>query len=250
MTYTYERIKKISQSQRAPRNLAPSSDIIEETALQVTSGEGTEVFTITADGWAGRWSGPDASNLYVSSPTYPPAGYQEITGATSPTIAVRKRYIRQSDSSHTYQIVVGLLRFDTSNLPDTALVTGATLRLHGGMEYNTDGRSLTIEYASWTAPRGANADWTAAIGTSAHPGVLLSELPYPVGSWFEIPLQNVVSGISKTGSTSLRLHISGGAPGNFGISSGFNDVIFKGMDYQGSSPGNPDYAPRLTVSYI
>lgn len=247
----YDYIKRIAQKTQAPpKHLRVFSDIVDEAVAATDTGAGVREFTITNDGWVSRWSGATADALYVSNPTYPPTGYQEITGTISPTISVRKRYIRQSEFLHTYLIIVGLLRFDTSELPDTALVTGATLRLHGGTEYNNDDRNLSLEWASWTAPRGVIGDWTATVNGTAHSGVPLNELPYPIGSWFEIPLQNVVSGIQKTGVTHLKASIDGGAPGVFGVSSGFNDVVFKGIDYQGSSPGNPDYAPRLVVSYI
>ena len=45
-----------------------------------------------------------------------------------------------------YEVRVGLLRFDTSALPDNATVTGATLKLYVTSAASADGRSLVGEW--------------------------------------------------------------------------------------------------------
>jgi len=145
--------------------------------------------------------------------------------------------VRRSSTPWSYQPVrVGLLRFDTSGLPDGAIVTSAQLRLHVTGKASSDGRSFVAEWYpgdSWPIDA---TDWTLADASSAHAGTPLDVIA--TGRQTSFGLQNLAS-INRTGATALRLHVSGSATSPTGA----NDLAFASFD-QGILP-----APTLVVSY-
>lgn len=220
-------------------------------------GTNTMIFPASKDGFVRRQSGPVANGGFISIPPpapYPPAG--EIESAETygtPTrgnaaISVSKLY-GNIISGARYWVEVGLTAYDTSALPDDAFVTGAVLRLNIFAANNDDNRALTFEWYEWSGAFGTDADWTGTVGTSAHTGVPLAGLPY---DWalVEIPLSGAKENISLDGTTYLRGHISGGAPGTGAPGSqSRNDLGWAGRDYASWYPGLPDRASRLVVSY-
>ena len=114
---------------------------------------------------------------------------------------------RRKTSSGTYGISNGLLRFDTSGLPDDAVITSATLRIYMTAKADGDNRSLAADwYTAWPIDA---SDFTSVAGTTAIAGVDITGLT--VQSANDVPLQNLTS-ISLTGYTGLRLHVDGGVP--------------------------------------
>lgn len=136
-----------------------------------------------------------------------------------------------------YDIRNLLLRFDTGSvLPDTAIVTGATLRLRIESHSDVDTRSITADWnGAWT---GVAADWSIAALTTAHAGTALSTFTTDNFD-YDFTLTGYGGGnVSTTGYTNLRVHISGGAP------TGYNYVAVSAFGHA----TNP--APRIIVDYV
>ena len=165
--------------------------------------------------------------------TYPPpAGATRYVGTTSPTVLVRRSKTRFS----YIPVTVGLLRFDTSSLPDDAVITSAKLQLQVTTKSVTDARSFVAEWysaANWPID---GADWTAGDAASAHSGTPLASIV--LGTQNEFTLQNL-GNVSRTGMSALRLHMSGSAV----TPTGPNDLGFAAFDHA-TLP-----EPRLVVSY-
>ena len=130
--------------------------------------------------------------------------------------------MRRSQTPFPYiPVTVGLLRFDTSSLPDSATITSAELRLNVTMKSDSDARSLVAEWypaANWPIELG---DWAFADSSTAHVGTPLSALT--VGQRHAFLLRNVAS-VDRIGMTALRLDIDGSAsaptgPNDLGLAS-------------------------------
>ncbi len=144
----------------------------------------------------------DDGQISCSGASYPPIGLP-TADTTSFYIIPDKLY------AGTYGVYVGLLRWDTSFLPDDAIVLADTLVFREAISsQNPDGRQLTAEwYPASNWPIDAT-DWTSTVGTDALAG---SPIAFTGGIWYKICLDNA-TGISLIGYTGMRLHISGGAP--------------------------------------
>lgn len=205
---------------------------------------------------------------YTTTPAWPPDGAYNITNTPmTPPIGntsgeVRKDYIIGGDGLATYFVDICCLYWDTSGLPDTAMVTGATFSATatlsdpfggGGGKWDMEGRSIVADWQAWT---GVFADWSVDIGTSAIAGVPIAETP--ADGPYEIELQGASANVNKTGLTYLRMGITGGAPsrksGQMGQSPGansYNSIAFRG-NYSGDSfTGSyaPEKGPHLIVTY-
>lgn len=101
----------------------------------------------------------------------------------------------------------GLLRFDTSGLPDDATITGATLSVWCATYSRTDALNVVFEYFDFAS---TNSDYAVNPTGTVAATVLHSSLG-PVNANNQIPLTDF-SGISKTGNTSFRVHLTGGTP--------------------------------------
>ncbi len=108
-----------------------------------------------------------------------------------------------------YEVFDGLIRIDTSSLPDNAQISSATLTIYTVGKADGDARGLIGSWysaANWPIDA---ADWTLDAGTSALTGTPLSTLA--TNTTATLSLQNPGQ-ISTTGQTALRLGLSGGAP--------------------------------------
>jgi hypothetical protein len=132
--------------------------------------------------------------------SYPPAYLQHQMAQT--TLDCSRAF-----SGGGYWANIPLLRFDTSTLPDNATITAATLQIQTtATPSNPDSRSLT---ASWNSWNGTSSDYSTTAQTDALAGLALSSIG--AAGIKNIPLDNV-TGVSKTGTTYLKLFISGGQP--------------------------------------
>jgi hypothetical protein len=192
-----------------------------QTAVVVAAGSSTTVtFALAASGDDGVASSSGAS--------YPPGG--AATAETSGNAVTMGRRLAHSG----YEVYAGLLRFDTSTIPDDATVTAATLRVQAIAKQNGDGRNLVGEwYGATNWPIDA-ADYALNNSGSALAGSPLAQIT--VGAQNDFALSGLGS-LSKTGFTGLRLHVGGGQP------SGDNYVLFASFD-------DPTLTePRLVVTY-
>ena len=106
---------------------------------------------------------------------YPPVGTPSYLAARS-FFTVGRRAVFGS-----YYVFVGLLRFDTSALPDGATVTSAELRLHVKGKADGDNRGLVGEWygaSNWPIDGG---DWSLNSSGTALPAVDLTGISGRVG---------------------------------------------------------------------
>lgn len=143
----------------------------------------------------------DADDYWVYRATggYPPSGttFVQTTGFDEVQVS------RYKTSGTNYQLSVGLLKFDTSSLPDAAVITAATLRVYVTDNESVDSLNLT---ADWYLGTVTTSDYTATPGTDALSGVAITSLTTTSDN--DLALTNVAANISTTGSTGLRLHVS------------------------------------------
>jgi glucose/arabinose dehydrogenase/PKD repeat protein len=214
------------------------SDGVTTPTRQVTTPAGATAYTaIYRDlGNApafGITASADDGDLERGTAAYPPPPGPTTGGSTTDTLLG----VRRSRVSDAYfPVSVALLRFDTSAIPDTATITGASLVVRVAGKSTSDGRSLVAEwYAASNWPIGDD-DWTNTIASTALTGTSLSSLT--VGQDATLPLTNLTQ-VSRTGFTALRLGLDGAAQ----TPSGANDLFFASFDH----PSLPE--PRLVVTY-
>jgi subtilisin family serine protease len=193
-----------------------------QTAV-VASGPVTVTFTESV--------GSDDGDISVEAPVgsgYPPSG------AAAPWTTGQIFTAGKRNAFGDYAIMVGLLRFETSSIPDGATITSATLRLHVTDKWSDDNRSLVGEWYAGSNWPIDGSDWTSTASSTAIAGTAISGIALNAVNNFS--LQNLAS-LSKTGFTGFRLHVSGGAP------PGDNYVQFASRE-SGSNP-----QPQLVVTY-
>lgn len=135
--------------------------------------------------------------------------------------------------SGSYTIRCGFFRWNTSALPDTARVVSAYLRTYIETADSYDGFLLAADYYNWV---GTTADHT---NSGASGDAIVGYYPnFSPNQYNNIPLDSV-SGINLTGTTSLRMRITGGQP------SGGNFTVWSAYD----SPDGSFTRPQLIVTY-
>jgi hypothetical protein len=169
--------------------------------------------------------GDDGQVAGTSSASYPGAYGSCYLNATNTGVA-------RNLSGGKYQVNQGLLQWDTSALPDNAMVTSAALTIWSSSVTDTDSRNLQGEWFNWGATCNAS-DWTPAGGTGAFS---LANSTITAGAFNTIALDAVYN-VSRTGRTYLRLSQSGGLP------TGINRVVFDAFEST-KRPG-----PSLQVCY-
>lgn len=173
-------------------------------------------FDIQASGDDGRVFGKSHSH-------YPPAVQHSITGAQS--LLTARSYYTMAHPPY-YHIGNSLMRWDTSSLPDGANIVSATICVTVNKVFDADNRDLT---ADWYSPDNwpiNNADYSKTAQTTALGGEPLSN--FSPGTAL-IHLDNT-TGVSTTGFTGIRLHVSGGKP------TGKNYLRMGSGDTDGSGP--------------
>jgi len=193
-----------------------------QTAV-VVAGSSSMTFSIVAAG--------DDGDLTVAGPAasgYPPGTVPAVN--TSGTVLTAGRRLAFGD----YEVLVPLMRFATSGLPDGATIPSATLKIYVTKETDADDRSLTAEWvdgaSTWPIDAG---DFTLVGSGSALAGSDITGLD--VGAVNSFALAGL-SSVSSTGWTGLRFHVSGGQP------TGDNYV-------QMAAFGNANPVAQLVVTY-
>jgi len=166
--------------------------------------------------------------------TYPPGGTTTVS-TTGNRIDAQRSLLRNGN----FSISVLLLRFDTSSLPDDAVITAARLEVHVATTSNSDTRRLVGEFypaTNWPISAGAYTATAPAVNTALD--VSIGALT--TGQVDSIPLDQALSNqqISRTAATGLRLHVSGGQP------TGANDVEIGAQDHSHLAD------PCLVVDYV
>jgi Concanavalin A-like lectin/glucanases superfamily len=184
---------------------------------------GTLTFSVAA--------GADDGDLAVGASQslgYPPSGAPAVSVTGSVLTAGRRAVFGE------FEVNTALLRFDTSGLPDGATVSSATLKVFVSGKADADNRELVAEwYAASSWPIDA-ADFSLDSTGSALAGADITSLA--TGSVNSFALVGL-SAVSTTGSTGLRLHVSGAQP------VGDNFVQIASLEHA----SNPE--AQLVVSY-
>jgi len=174
-------------------------------------------------------TGDDGLVRRINSAVYPPNTSDQVFTNLTDDFCSREL------NGGTFWVAVGLLRFDTSAIPDDATITAAELKLYVTSKGDADNRGVTAEwYSASNWPIDA-ADYTATAAATAHAGVDITSIT--LNSDLTMALLNPATNINKTGYTGLRLHVSGGQP------AGVNYVVWSAFDHA------TNIAPRLVVTY-
>ena len=195
--------------------LAAAGDVGSRLAVQVIAsnsvGSGSAVSGLTAVVASAQTTvtfslgvGADDGDLAASGGSYPPAGAPAVSVGGS-VLTAGRRFVFGG-----YQVLTGLLRFDTSSLPEGASVVSARLRLHVKAKADANDRRLVGEWydpAAWPIDAG---DFSAVAVADALAGADITGLT--VNAVNELVLSDL-SGIDPGGYSGLRLHIDGGQPG-------------------------------------
>jgi hypothetical protein len=172
-------------------------------------------------------AGTDDQQVRRSSALYPPNAGTFSRRATGTTVEASKN----NQGSGDYYVRNALLRWDTSSIPDNATIMKATLRFWCTVRNPSDARNFEAEYWGWNGT--SLTDWSSTL-----PAVPIFQAPIAnirSGAWNSIAFTDL-GGISKTGWTLIRCHITGGMP------RGYNYVVM-------SSSENTSPEPQLIVEY-
>src|SRR5712691_6424937 len=184
-----------------------------------------KTFTVAA----GADDGDVSVNNMGAGTAYPP------TGAPAPSSNRSSFGVRRAGPvAGGYEVRTGLLRFNTSSIPAGATITSASLRLYVLSRASVNGRTLVAEWDNGAAWPIDASDYAATASTSASTGVAIGSLT--VNAVNTLSLQNLGS-ISRSGYTTLRLHVDGGQP------TGENGAFFAAFE-NGTVP-----AAQLVVNY-
>lgn len=175
--------------------------------------------------------GDDAYVGYYSQSTYGSGG----TFDASAVGAVYGMGAERANSVNPYTIYNGLGRWNTASLADDVTVTEVRIRGYTSSLANVNSRSLTADaYTGWTGGSPTSTHYIATAQTGALAGKLLST--FTLNALNDIVMDNV-AGVSLTGYTSYRLHISGGQP------TGGNNMYFAPYEHATLAE------PQLIVTY-
>jgi len=188
----------------------------------------TDTFSVAASGDDGFRGQTNPDN------TWPPVTTQIGGDATTD---MRARKVNHQTFVFT-EAAVMLMRFDTSALPDNAIISAAVLRLNIIAKADANNRSLAGEwYASSNWPIDSG-DYVLDVGTDAIPGTDITGLT--AGADNDFTLSNPTN-VNKTGFTGFRLGVTGGDPGQPGDND--NSVTVATFDHATLAE------PRLLVTY-
>jgi hypothetical protein len=142
-------------------------------------------------------------------------------------------YIAKSLEGGSYWVSVAYLRWNTSSIPDTDIISAADLQVYPNTISGGSSRNLQGDWFNWGT--GADSgDWAFNPTPTAFSGVQYNLW----GSGYQtIPLSGLEN-INKTGDTYIRLTLDG-----TGTPSGTNKCHIRTYDY-GSS-----YAAKLVVTH-
>lgn len=273
MADLYEQLKRqalVAATKRTTRRIASvplrssATSTIADTPTASTI-QATDSQTFVLADCMNIWKYTASTSQGSYPPPWPPDG--EIWGNISPAlggatyILPRKDVYVNADQTSYYIVTISGMKWDTASLPDSAIVTRAVVTgTAAGDHFDMERRNLIADWYTWTLSTG---DWTPTIATpDALSGVPLASLP--ASGTFQLELENPTH-VSKTGSTYIRLGISGGAPTKralggtygensyniFGIRGNYADPVIV-QDEVGTHPVSiltPSLGPSLTVYY-
>lgn len=192
-----------------------------------------ETYTYNGDGtWTVVFTPPSGYGdrfVYRQGVGYPPPPPTEDR-PDDDQISIRNQRV----TTDITRIDVGLVRWDTSSLPNDAEIESATLRVSVASKNNRDGRSLRAQRSNWTLD--VLGAWNESVD----------------GDLFDVPLASIPLGesdlplgqrkdpdtyIDRKGDLEIRLGLQGGLP------TGLNLLSLTSYN------GTPSRSPRLVLTY-
>ena len=146
-------------------------------------------------------------NPTVNGDVYAYEGSWPLTGAATKGLGSTKYAFGAGYNGAQYYLYNMLLRFDTSSLPDTAIISSAKLRLYWSSRSVAAGsHTLSGEYFDCGAAVDTT-DCTITTSSTAWTGVDPANfVPGGTPGYYEFTLLNPNTSISKTGFTGFRTH--------------------------------------------
>lgn len=148
------------------------------------------------------------------------AGYPPETGGSFSDTATAVEATRHNWNPN-FQVHNGLMRWDTSSLPDNAVIAGASLDIAGIGGNSADARSMSMD---WFVFVGNMSDYISTAQTNAFAGKPIADIPKD-NSVSRFALLDAATNINKTGTSGLRMHVTGGQP------TGLNNIQFASFDH-------------------
>jgi hypothetical protein len=213
--------------QAPARTIANSVGVSDSASRQLNAGTSVS-FSVTT-------SANDVYLGYSGNVTYPPTtSHTQLTSDTSTFVQAQR-----SVTGSNYQTYVGLMRFDTSSLPDGATILTATLELVQA-DIFTDTNALTwrAQWYSWDGVMNAPRDFAHLVSDNAIADVAISSYG-TIGAAYSFALLNPTN-VNKTGYTGLRIGL-GQRPSD-AAPTGVNRVRWASFDHATYA------APKLIVT--
>ncbi|KMZ44225.1 MULTISPECIES: DNRLRE domain-containing protein [Bacillales] len=140
---------------------------------------------------------------------YPPDTTTTFSNQTSS--AVSRSY--DTDERFDYDVTLNLVNFDTSSLPDDAIINSATLVVVTQLLVSADDSNICVDWYN-NFPIDAS-DYTLSYGSSAISAKKIRSLVKNANNSFV--LNNPATNIRKNSTTGLRIYVDGGTPtsGNY-----------------------------------
>ena len=156
--------------------------------------------------------GSDDGATLRQQAAYPPDGGVPTTNTTDTATGPTRSFL-----GGQYFVGVGLIRFDTSAIPDDAVIISATLKIWVNSMTFVDSGDLRGEYYNagfWPID---NSDYTSTVSDNAIAAQPL--FAFATGQYNNLALKDPSTNISLVGYTGLRLHVrTAAAPtGNNGL---------------------------------
>ena len=163
---------------------------------------------------------------------------------TASSIYIGQNWV-SGDGFYCYE---GFLDFDTSDIPDDATITSATLSLYGYVDSSTTDFTIQARIFDWSASGLTTADWRSGDPTDANSldeytlVASLSTASYATGQYNALTSEAAfVANINKSGTTYLVLnssrHLNGDEPSGL-------ELVRVYSNEQGEG-----YIPKLVVEY-
>lgn len=180
-----------------------------ETATETPTELPSATATPTPGVCTHSWFHPRIVFLEATSETYPPQ-----SGACFEAEGFSEAVLEHSQRDGTYSLREALLQWDTSTLPDDALVVRATMGFSVDGISDDDGRRLTGHWQEWDGVCDAATFATPvgddAVASCSGAGCMLGS--FDVGYNHGVELSGLGSHVDTAGATTLRLRVSGDEP--------------------------------------
>ncbi len=181
----------------------------------------TDTFQIAA--------GADDQIGTITGATYPPTGFRSFNAGLNEAFSQRSTY------NNEFHVWNGLWRWDTSALPDNAVITSAKVIFILAGWNNDDNRNAVFDWHDWSALSTANDIAVDAPTTNLAASLSIASVT-SLGP-LTLTLSDADANVSRTGYTYLRGHTSGGQP------AGENRIIPRAFE------GSTTDSAKLEVDY-